>query len=415
MLRLPTHDPANYEEFVSEVERSKRAHRFPAIVPERMEGKIAKISFICGCHGTINATLSIREEKIPKNGTYQETVRGPYESDASTTIGSKTLAIYKNKLIYKTDKPIFIFNYKTIDVRDMNVTLSTTNTCLGATVKRPPNGAIIKQKFINDIMENIDSTCPTNTLIESTGKYGETFLEPYKEYESKREQSAARKIQRLFTRKKRKSPTFGRSLKTRLMKHEKERVDFLMDKLYSIRLCDVAVLDTPVPPEGEVSTSATQCDAHKLIMVVTRYTESGCENKKYILLSSSYEIEEEYESIYDDFSRSVKVFFEEIIGEYEADKINGRTHDYPSHQISLFDLLRLAKMMITEINGRGAEQTVPIEIHDLSCNSFGPFSKKVLTEQDKRLIRMLDDIARRKHISYGGKNRKINSKNKFKK
>jgi hypothetical protein len=398
MLRLPPHD--DYEKFVSEVERSKRVHRFPT-VPQG-KGTIAKISFICGCHGTINAHLSLKEEKIPSNGVFEESSEGPYDDKFTLSRGNE-LSIYKNKAIYKTTKPIFELDYLTIRVRDMNVTLSTTNTCLGATVKRPSNSAILKQKFINDNMENISSTCPTNTLIESSGKYGETFLEPHSEYESKREQSAARKITRLFTKKKRKSPTFGKSKKTRLMKYEKEKVDWLMDKTYSVKTCDVAVLDTPVPPKGDVSTSATQCDAHKLVMIVTRYTETGCENKKYILLSSSYEIEEEFESIYDDFSKNVKDFFEESIGEYEPDKIQGRTHDYPSHKITLFNLLRLAKMIITEINGRGAERTVPVEIHDLSCNSFGIFKKKVLDKRDIKIIRMLDDFVRRKNIGYGRK------------
>jgi hypothetical protein len=404
MLRLPPHNPANYEEFVAEVERSKREHRFPSMVPERMEGKIAKITFICGCHATVNAKLLLNEEKIPKNGIYEEVHKGPYENEF-TLSRENTLSMYANRATYKTTKPIFEFDYISICVKDMNVTLSTTNTCLGATVLRPKNGAIVKQKYINDIMENIHSTCPTNTLIESKGKYGETFLEPRSEYESKRQQSAARKITRLFTKKKRTSPPFGRSEKTRLMKHERERVEWLIDKTYSVKTCDVAVLDTPVPPKGVVSTSATDCDAHKLVMIVTRYTETGCENKKYILLSSSYEIEEEFESIYDDFSRKVRDFFRVIIGEYSPDIIEGRTHDYSSHKISLFDLLRLAKMIITEINGRDAERTVPIEIHDLSCNSFNPFQKKVLNEQDKELIRMIDDFARRKGISYGGKNK----------
>lgn len=402
MLRLPHHNPADYEDFLTEINRSARIYNFPSSVPEGMEGKISKISFICGCHGSITASLRIKEEKIPSNGVYEEKRQGPFDHELNLT-SQNTLSIYKNRATYKTTKPIFEFDYLTICVKDMNVTLSTTNTCLGATVSRPSNGAILKQKFINDIMENIPSTCPTNTLVESIGKYGETFLEPISEYESKREQSAARKITRLFTKKKRKSPTFGKSEKTRLMKHEREKVDWLMDKTYSVKTCDVAVLDTPVPPEGDVSTSATQCDAHKLVMIVTRYTETGCESKKYILLSSSYEIEEEKEMIYDDFSRNVRDFFDVITGEYEPDKIQGRTHDYPSHKISLFNLLALAKMIITEINGRGAERTVPIEIHDLSCNSFGIFKKKVLDERDKKLIRMLDDLARRKNISYGGR------------
>ena len=54
----------------------------------------------------------------------------------------------------------------------MNVTLSTTKTCVGATVIRPTTGAIVKQKFVNDIMQNLDLTCPTNTLLEKNGKYG---------------------------------------------------------------------------------------------------------------------------------------------------------------------------------------------------------------------------------------------------
>jgi len=62
MLRLPPHDPANYEEFVAEVERSKRVHRFPSMVPERMEGKIAKISFICGCHATVIHLIHLKKK-----------------------------------------------------------------------------------------------------------------------------------------------------------------------------------------------------------------------------------------------------------------------------------------------------------------------------------------------------------------
>ena len=391
MLKLPPHNVADYEDFVTEIERSKKVHKFPSTVPEG-KGTIAKISFICGCHGTINANLRLIEGTIPENGI-EESFKRPYED----TLRENTLTMYKNKTTYKTTKPIFEFDYNTICVKDMNVTLSTTNTCLGATVKRPSNGAILKQKFINDIMENISSTCPTNTLIESSGKYGETFLEPHSEYETKREQSAAHKIQRLFTKKKRNSPIFGKSEKTRLMKYEKEKVDWLMDKTYGIKLCDVTV-DTPIS-EGEVPTSATQCDAHKLVMIVTRYTETGCENKKYILLSSSCEVEEEFESIYNDFSSSVKDFFEESIGHY-----------YPSHEITLFNLLKLAKMIITEINGRGAERTVPIEIYDLSCNSFGIFKKKILNEQSIKLMRKLDDIIRRKNIALGGKGKQKSKK-----
>lgn len=290
----------------------------------------------------------------------------------------------------------------------MNITLSTTKTCFGATVGRPNNSAFIKQKFVNDIMENIPSVCPTNTLTER-GKYGETFVISHEEYELERQQSASRKIQR-FMRKISKSPRSKspRGHKTRLMTYEKEKVDWLLNKKYSVKTCDVATID-PLTHEAvyEVDIIPTACDAHKLIMIVSRYTTEGCETKKYILLASDLEIDDEKDKIYDDFSRAIGNFYTDVIEEHPADLIMGKKHGYPSFKISLHNLVMLGKKIIEETNGIGESATVPIDIYDLSCNSFGIFqNKKQLNERERHILRIIDDYARRKNIAYGQRKKK---------
>lgn len=413
MQRLPPYPASEESTFARELSRRTETHDYLSSVPEGMNGKVAKISFICGCHGAINAKLVINNVDIPNNGKYEETRSGPFTHNEDNILSSiqsgmlkrDNVPIYKNKLVYKKTRPIFELEYSSIDVRQMNVTLSTTKTCLGATVSRATNGAIVKQKFINDIMQNLNSTCPTNTLLERNGKYGETILVPHSEYEMARQNNAARKIQRLFTKKKRTSPVFGKSYKTRLMNYDKEKVDWLIDKRYSVKTCDVATINTPMPPDGDVDLNPTLCDAHKLIMIVTKYTASGCKSKKYVILSSSLELDDEIElKMVHDFSRETINFIRESVGEYAEDTIHGRTHGYPSHKITLLNLLRMAKMIIDEFNGLGAYRTVPIDIYDLSCNTFGPFAnKKVMSAEEIKMIRMADDYIRRKGISYGGK------------
>jgi len=65
---------------------------------------------------------------------------------------------YINKVVYKTTKPIAEFNYSTIDVREMNVTLSTTSTCFGIPTYNHKS-SIYKQEVVNEIMEDVFSTC----------------------------------------------------------------------------------------------------------------------------------------------------------------------------------------------------------------------------------------------------------------
>lgn len=411
MTSLPFHEPVDRDEFMEVLNGRKDIHSLTG--PEGRDGTVMKISFICACHGLINANIIDTGLPIPANGKYTEETIGPIFSrtpknrPALARMVTNTVPLYTSKIVYKKPDPIIELQCAKIDVREMNVTLSTTNTCLGAPIYRPSKTAIIKQKFVNEIMEDLTSSCPTNTLLETIGDFGETFRITHKDYKASRRASAARKVQRLFTKKSRKSPPFGKSSKTRLMKYEKEKVDWLMNKTYGVVTCDVATIATPIPPEGEVEIVPTECDAHKLIMIVTRYTPGGCESKKYTLLASDYELDELGE-IYEDFPESIGDFIHHSFEKVTADLIMGREHNYPLVRLSLYNLIILGKKIIEQINGPDAVKTVPIDIYELSCNTFGPFQniKRPLTERELLILRMFDDYARLKNISYGGKSRK---------
>jgi hypothetical protein len=403
MSSLPKYKPRDHDIFMEELARRKASHQFVPML-KGINGHVSKISFICACHGAIYAELVDSGLDIPDNGKYEETAIGPlFTGSIDPFVSNGTVPIYNKQVIYKTTKPILIFLHQNIDVREMNVTLSTTNTCLGAPIYRLDSSAIIKQKFVNDILENIPSMCPTNTLLETKGKYGETFHISHREYERNRQESAARKIQRLFTKNRKISPDF-KTFKTRLMKYDREKVDWLLNKKYAVKTCDVATIKQPIPAKGNVEILPTECDAHKLIMIVTKYTEEGCESKKYILLGSSLEVKDEIEKIHEDFPESIGTYISNSIGEFPENLIMGRKHGNPSHELFLHDLLILGKKIIEEFNGIGAAREVPIDIHELSCNTYGPFTDKVepLGKRDLFIIRIFDDYARKK-TAYGVK------------
>jgi hypothetical protein len=67
---------------------------------------------------------------------------------------------------YLVENPILEFEYTELDTSRLNVFLTTSGTCAGGVIYRPSNSAIIKQRFINDIMEELTETCPMNTLFE---------------------------------------------------------------------------------------------------------------------------------------------------------------------------------------------------------------------------------------------------------
>jgi len=113
------------------------------------------------------------------------------------------------------------------------------------------------------------------------------------------------------------------------------------------------------------------------------------------------------EKIYHDFSESIVDFIHNSFEKMPADLIMGRKQEYPLFQFSLYNLIILGKKIIEESNGIGAAETVPIDIYELSCNTFGPFVKQgPLTERELTILRLFDDYARLKNISYGGKSKK---------
>jgi hypothetical protein len=237
--------------------------------------------------------------------------------------------------------------------------------------------------------------------MDSAARKIQHFMTKRDKNKLKRMDSAARKIQH-FMSKRRKQFT----PKTRLMTYEKERVQWLIDKKYSTQTDDVAVIETPIPPSGSVDILATDSDAHKLVMIITKYTATGCESKKYVILASDLEIDDELDGMFYEFPKATR-FIRDILEKAPKDLIKGRTHDYPRFTITLRNLLRLAKLIIEEFNGKGSSRTTPIDIYDLSCNSFGPFIKKEIDERDRDVIRMIDNYAREKNHAYGGKSKKL--------
>ena len=434
MYKLPPHPDKHRDELISVLRNRKETHEYPSIVPENMEEKIAKISFICGCHGSSIASLNVYEPEIPKNGKYKETKTGPIMSDLFYfKAHTEDVPTYNNKVLYKAtldeyeDEELTIaeFEYSTIDVRKMNVTLSTTNTCFGIPVYREGNSYksyIYKQELVNDIMEDVFSTCPKNTIYK---KFHKTYDISHIEYDSRRIESAARKIQEFVKHKKqstrresalrresaaRKIQDVTRRKRTTpkkvFMNYEKEKVSWLMNKKFTTETQLVAVIEEPIPLVGDVDIEPTDSDAHKLVMIITKYTASGCRSTKYVLLASDIEMEYDKDKLYDEFPKAVE-FLRGTLEEIPGDLILGRKHGYPVLTTTLHDLLRLGKLIIEECNGRGSSRTTPIDIYDLSCNSFGHFSEKMeLNEIESSQIKMMDKYLRGKNIAYGGNHNK---------
>lgn len=419
MYKLPPHMPEDRDEFISVLRNRKETHDYPSMVPENMEEKIAKISFICGCHGSSVASLNVNEAIIPKNGKYKGTRTGPIKSDLFFfRTHTEDVPKYNNKVVYKTTKPIAEFEYSTIDVRDMNVTLSTTSTCFGIPTYRGTKTPIHKQELVNDIMDDVFSTCPKNMIYK---KFHKTYEISHKEYDSRRRESAARKIQEFVKHKgtrresalresaARKIQHFTRKRttpKTVFMNYEKEKVNWLVNKKFGAETELVAVIKEPIPTRGVVDIEPTDTDAHKLVMIITKYTATGCSSTKYVILASDEEMEEYKDNLREEFPKADQ-FLRETLEEMPKDLILGRKHRYPVLTLTLHDLIRLGKIIIEEFNGRGSSRTTPIDIYDLSCNTFGSFSGKMeLNEIESSQVRMMDKYIRRQDEAYGGNHNK---------
>jgi hypothetical protein len=308
--------------------------------------------------------------------------------------------------MYTKDKPIIEFEYTEIDTSHLNVSLSTTTTCFGASTYRTRDSAKIKQKFVNDVMEELTTTCPTNTMIEDLGEYGDTVRVKHKDYFQYRRQTTARKIQN-FVRKTRRTPD-----KTVLMTYEKEKVNSLANKVYSIFLKDVSAAELYHPSlefdEVELELTPTDCDAHKLIMIVTKYTSEGCVSEKYVLLAHPYELEVTELKMEEQLSPSIATFYKSILKPINTGEIIlGIKTDTPSYFIRLNDLISLANKIIQDMNG---DVLTPIDFYDLSCNSFIGMNevykdmyKRRLTAKELAIVRFIDNYIREKDVAYGRK------------
>ena len=406
--------------------------------------EIVKISFICVCHGSVITSFrDIESEQsktlgapildsfgvpIPSRLWNPIPSHGKYSKSSISTETSCDIPFQTVDVEYKIGKPVLEFNYQSIDTKHLNVSLTTSGTCAGTPSYRAMDGVRVKQKFVNDIMEEMDETCPTNNFFSELGVFGDTFSTTHKNYklqqrelnkiEKTRRKDAALRIQRLY--KKTRKLLFPLKLfnseidhlkqniksnlngKTRLMKYEKERVTTMLNKKYSICAEDVYTTDL----------KTTECDAHKLIMIVTRNTGRECKSQKYTLLSTLTDVRKTLRDLNKDFPSSIGELYSKMLSIIQSK--SGLT----TSRLSLLDILGLGKSIIEEINGTEATRTVPINIYDTSCNSFHSLPPNyaimkskldngvLMNQRELSIIRIIDDFLRSKDVGLGIKMKK---------
>ena len=349
--------------------------------------EISKISFIITCHGTLMTSFVDNEldgSIISKNGTFDVV-----HEDFSGVVPSRV-----NTVSYTTNKPIIEFEYKELDTSDLNVSLSTSYTCAGAPIYTSYDEAVKRETFISDVFNEITNKCPTNTLVEHFGHYGDVLYTQHKA--TSLERLAAHKIQKTFRRhiKKRlqKSKSKSKSKrrnskqsKTNLMKYDNEVVSKMINKKYGIEYNDD--------------------DSIKIVMIITKNGENGCSSEEYILLCNDLEKIIETAGKLVSLSRDVAKKYFSLL-ERNIVKINGSKLLLPS--ITLQKLLILGSFIQETIGKK-----VPIKIYDFSCNTFDnlqpPYEniyqlERDLTPRELSIIRLIDNYLRKKDIAYGGKN-----------
>lgn len=395
--------------------------------------EIVKISFICVSHGEIVTSFEdIEREQYSEYGILTTSIpsHGKYAKISSNSGTSLSGILFRNTDVeYKIDdEPVLEFKYQDINTSRLNVSLTTSETCGGAPTYNIADDEVrIKQKSVNDIMEEIDETCPTNDIFKELGHFGDTFSTTHKKYKSHQQElkkieqtrrtDAGRRIVRLFKKSRKlmfpmklldseidhlkKSIKSNMNGKTRLMKYEKERVTTMLNKNYSTCAEDVYTDDL----------ETTTCDAHKLVMIVTRNTIDGCKSQKYTLLSTLFEARKTAKKLREDFSPFIGNLYSDML-------VDIGTIFMDTSQLSLIDMLGLGKSIIEEINGAGTSRIVPIHVYDLSCNTFDSlpsnytdmYSKVLngttLTNREISIIRIIDDYLRAKEVALGGKAKK---------
>lgn len=171
----------------------------------------------------------------------------------------------------------------------------------------------------------------------------------------------------------------------------------MLNKKYSTCSEDVYTTDS----------KTTECDAHKLIMIVTRNTGRECKSQKYILLSSLTDVRKTLRDLNRDFPPSIGELYSTMLSIIQPK--SGLT----TSRLSLLDLLGLGKSIIEEINGTEATRTVPINIYDTSCNSFHSLpanyaimqskldNGSLMNQRELSIIRIIDDFLRAKDVALG--------------
>lgn len=426
------------ESLLSEIAR-KRDSRIVSTVSDLDE--IVKISFICGCHGNIISSFrDIESEKsetigtqiLNRSGIIPKCIRnsipshGKYSKTSISEISLCGIPFQNTDVEYKIDEPVLEFKYQEIDTSRLNVSLTTGKTCAGTPTYRARDSTRVKQKWVNDIMEETDETCPTNNLFSEHGAFGDTFHTTHKNYklqkqelkkiEQTRRKDAVRRIERLYKKTRKllfplklfdseidhlkKSIKSNMYEKTRLMKYEKERVAVMANKNYMTYPSDVYT----------VNLKTTTCDSHKLVMIVTRNTLDGCKSQKYTLLSTLADVRKTIKELSNDFSQFIGNLYSQMLLILQS-KSGGV--DMATTQLSLIDILGLGKSIIEEINGEDASRIVPINVYDLTCNSFDSLptnyanmiskldNGSILNKREKSIIRIIDDFLRAKDVALG--------------
>jgi len=208
--------------------------------------------------------------------------------------------------------------------------------------------------------------------------------------------------------------------KTRLMKYENDKVTTMMNKKYQVKQPDVYSADL----------KTTSVDSKKLIMIVTRNTPQGCKSQKYTLLSTRGDIGKTKRELNKDFPPSIGQLYSEKVSilPYRSGGVS-----MEASEITLIDILNLGKTIIENINGAEATSSVPIDIYDLTCNTFRqlpsnyanmnsemeigiatPGETIKFDERKLSIIRIIDDYLRAENVAYGRKVKKMRRKRKTK-
>jgi len=362
-----------------EVRRKKQSHSFSSQVGR---GEISKISFVCICHGASMTTF----EELDPTRNYKKT----------TQVSDHVIPSRTTDVIFKKSTPPLKLQYRDIDTKNLNVFLSTSETCLGATVRLYTHEILqVRQKLLNDIMEEITHTCPTTDIFDVTPYYGKIHHTTRKTY-SERNEMASRTIQRKYRKKKNK--TYKMEV-TEFMKHDNDKVDTILDKIYTLEY-------------GEINGFLTErSDSGKLVMIITRNTLSGCTSEKYVLLSTMDDVIRSIQKLYKDLTQPIADFALSIL-QTQTHIIDGKEINLPS--VTLHGLLMLAYFIIEQREGIEATKRIPIHIYDLTCNNFfstpSHYSHNktdaLLNEQELSIMRMFNKHLRDNDIAYGGQSLK---------